>query len=1237
MRMTQSFTQFLRGVAALCGYLLPLSVCAQFAITSGDQLATEPRSVPSPNASSLGLYGQVPVSQFTGVPNISIPLYEVQEGRLNVPISLSYHASGFRPDMHPGWVGVGWNLNAGGIITRTVQGAPDETTWPGNGHTANCTNLGYLYNFTDQYINSSNWEQTSAQLGLIDEGGQSGNYKGFRFDTEPDEFAFNFGEYSGKFYWSTTGNGSSTGKWRVQCNKPVRVSLLNPASPLLDVPFAAPLGTTFDKVQYGVGYPQTLSGFVITTEEGTQYQFGGVTTAIEYELPFFQQNGGVPWQATSWHLTKITSSDGRQINFTYVTETGRIFINQMYFTYTMANINTSSTSSFHPFDPQPPCDGSVGGSPSFQGQLIRPVYLSTITWSNNALTFTSAYTAELAYPLNTYSGEYKKINSNNRVFLPFLEGDINNPADRPYTLYNSSTTSTGAIANLRWRKLTDIQSYCNGQLTQRFNLAYTDNSSQRLVLTQVTEMSQNNSAPSKPPYVFTYNNNNIFSLPYLNFKTDHWGFYNATSSLFRDLPQPDAATSFANYYQARQPSADSTVYLSGVLTKIQYPTGGYTTFNYGQHLYAKQVGIDRSQYPASLSTNVRAGGLRIQKIISSTTSGSPDGPNIGKIYYYDQQYSASTGPSQLSSGILGGQIQYSNPTYTVRASNDGTVNYTETLFSAQSTLPACTIGQGSHIGYSVVTERLSDGSYTTSRFSNFDTGNVDEMPAATLQLSQTPYQPYSSREHERGNLLQESLYTRSDALVKQKTIQYTALNKGNEYARVVRASYFNVCDGSASSVYNGVSFRHYTYAYLPTQVDEITYDTNGSNPITTSKSLSYGLLAPDFNSRLVASEMTTDSKGKSIYTNYLYPFNIIYPAGVNSPTEPTASALLAMTDKNIVGYPVEVRRTTFEAQAGGGIKSQLVEAEAHTFQWGGAGNACIMPFQNYKSVFSQPIDPSTFSSLHYSTTSNSPLIIDARLIPTLTFDTYDAKGNLTGLTAIGARKAAYIWDYAKSLLVAKVTNARPDQIAFTSFESDGPSYNNGTFQSAGPYGWDYDPSLGQTTSAGQPYGLQTSGGVSGTGYYILSGGPSITDINRASLAPGDYELTFWAQGGASNVSVRTDNGSQVLSQTDDYTNPQGYHLLHYLLRVTQGSLASPTGSVAINAYGRLVGVDDVRLYPAGTQMTTYTHSPLIGVTSLSDANSHTVFYEYDGLNRLSIVRDLDGNIIKQYQYHFKNQ
>lgn len=100
--------------------MAPAFICAQ-------QL-----TVHSPTVANLGLYGEIPVSHYTGTPQISIPLYEIRGKQISVPVNLSYHPSGIRPEIHPGPLGLGWSLQAGGVISRTVRGnSPDESEYKG--------------------------------------------------------------------------------------------------------------------------------------------------------------------------------------------------------------------------------------------------------------------------------------------------------------------------------------------------------------------------------------------------------------------------------------------------------------------------------------------------------------------------------------------------------------------------------------------------------------------------------------------------------------------------------------------------------------------------------------------------------------------------------------------------------------------------------------------------------------------------------------------------------------------------------------------------------------------------------------------------------------------------------------------------------------------------------------------------------------------------------------------------
>jgi hypothetical protein len=81
---------------------------------------------PSPEAQSFMRYGEIPVDPSTGVPDIQIPLYQITSGKLSLPVSLTYHASGIRVSDVASVVGLGWRLFAGGVLTKTVVGKPDN-------------------------------------------------------------------------------------------------------------------------------------------------------------------------------------------------------------------------------------------------------------------------------------------------------------------------------------------------------------------------------------------------------------------------------------------------------------------------------------------------------------------------------------------------------------------------------------------------------------------------------------------------------------------------------------------------------------------------------------------------------------------------------------------------------------------------------------------------------------------------------------------------------------------------------------------------------------------------------------------------------------------------------------------------------------------------------------------------------------------------------------------------------
>ncbi|PQJ78764.1 hypothetical protein [Polaribacter porphyrae] len=93
----------------------------------------------SPDITAFQKVNFIPVSNYTGRANISIPIYTISSGQISVPISLSYNTSGVKVADVASSVGLNWSLNAGGVITRIVKGMddfkkPNGGSYPGAPH-----------------------------------------------------------------------------------------------------------------------------------------------------------------------------------------------------------------------------------------------------------------------------------------------------------------------------------------------------------------------------------------------------------------------------------------------------------------------------------------------------------------------------------------------------------------------------------------------------------------------------------------------------------------------------------------------------------------------------------------------------------------------------------------------------------------------------------------------------------------------------------------------------------------------------------------------------------------------------------------------------------------------------------------------------------------------------------------------------------------------------------------------
>jgi len=968
-----------------------------FFLLSKAQIPEAPTNLQSPNAAGLGLFGEIPVSFFTGLPEIAIPLFTAPNNYKGFTIGMSYHADGVRPDQHPGWVGTNWSMMTGGCITRVIKDHDDEFKALNTGIAT-----GFYYNYS--ILNPTNWDSVSNILSIANNKDYSVTYK----DSQPDEFSFYFGDYSGKFYLN------ELGQWTVQCNKPVKVTF---DGNFVDPPNSLILssGTSTSMMNAYLGRTKSFNSFTICTEEGTQYIFGNDTSAIEYSMPFFDQVNST-WVPNAWYLTKIVYANSKYVNFNYQRDNK---VSQMYISNTQLLSQSYTMGNTSPSCYSPPANINDIYD-SYGGELISPVYLTSILSPDFSIQFQRGYTYELRYNDSIYQSNINKLfgiyypnggSVSDRGILPYL-GDLRVQSINDMLHYN-----------LTWCNLNSIKIYdYNQKLMKEFDFHYNNGagatgdprltSTQRLFLLSMDEI--NGSYGVKGTFSFEYDNIDKVP-PYLANRTDHWGFYN---NKYAYLNNPSA------YYSFREP--DSTVMKFGSLNKIIYPTGGSTEFVYEANQYSRQLKIDRWLGDSLIGGNRITGGLRIKKIINDPNNGQNP---VLKEYFYVKDYSA-TNQTGTSSGVLGGQIQYLFKNYQVKNTNIsclcgppsspivyGDLMVNKSIFSTQSVLPACTNSLGSHIGYSEVVEKLSDGSFTRYRYSNFDNGYLDERFDNALQLSITPYQPYNSKLQERGNLLAKEVY---DATGK---CQYKELNNyvktSTPYIRSITGKTVSVCPTLSLYYYEGTANRIYTYSMLLSDKKEITF--NNTDSLVNETSFSY-----DSNYPIMVNQIKKNSHGDTLTTVYTYPFHIAgqYNAPAPGPSSAigsrTISTVLSSNCMNMLTYhfinsPIEI--LTYK-------NKNVIDGKFIFYGKHGANN--YLPDSVYSIETSTPL--STF--YRYSTPTYPQNIIDGRYekSPSESF-MYDSNSNMIQMTNKEGFNTSYLWSYNGLYPIAEIKNATYNQVS----------------------------------------------------------------------------------------------------------------------------------------------------------------------------------------------------------------
>jgi YD repeat-containing protein len=1266
-------------------------------------------SIASPTVASLGKYADIPVGYHTGLPQISIPIYTIKEGPLSLPINLSYHAGGVKVMEPAGWVGTGFTLNAGGVITRTVRGAPDEATNTGIGVYGHFKDYGF-----SNYLTHSGgyWDKSIYGTAPGDAHFASGV-----LDGEPDLFFFNFAGYSGKFYF----NDDRT---------PV---LVNGEDLKIEYYFPRDNGGSYTAIS------SNIQGFRITVPDGTKYYFGMMpgggtdgANPVEMSFPFSpSQSGTTDRTYSSWYLRKIESADGVfTINFTYQSEA------YSYYTISMFPIDGTWMPQFNNFS---------NSEYKLVRNYIDGVRLSQISFSNGTVSFIPAGTPRTDLAGNYSSSGFTDVESANTDAKALAAISINNNngfCKQFNFLYSYFTDDANP---------TSLQGYLANYSIQ------TDKT--RLKLESVTEQSCDGSA-AVTPYRFEYYSN--FLPRRLSFAQDHWGYYNGATT--NNTLIPTYTTNKYDEVAGANRDAKWPEMQHGALTKIIYPTGGSSAFEFESHTtwintkrYASSyfntysigysggnsteaswsnvylggeayhitfsnstcpqgqpnctaglylidannnstriMGVDpgttvtkvitvpvgtytiklvrpvtnvtgngasatfREYAPVYIQKNETVGGLRIKTI--TRNDGGNSAPNVVTSYDYNQS-------SGQSSGML-----YSRPAYVQLLRNDIVAkfgygaqsgNHTDNqtpngcmgpewagnnqkYFKSPCPIFPMSTTQGNHIGYNEVkVTQAGNGSsvyrYYGSNIWDFRTDDVCTRNVNPQEcLSSIPSSPAAppSFEYKRGLLKYEGHFNEAGKILKDVTYYYdfdsTSFSTpcylvknligyvlGNQYVlrgywkskeETVTTEYIPNTAGSITAT-NSTYFES-PWHHMPTRKESVNSKghTIGQKiayaqdfRIAGCDAISTGLA--DYNSACSACDAAAIARTNNCadYTCQYWAWsdnkicwanarkNYITTRRNNYTNSSNAFATCMANAKNSADAslkPILELRDVFDnapVEVTSWNNNKLATASFTHFDYASNPSNKVYPAK----VFTMPVKAAVIN-FSQAAVSNSSVTKDNRY--TQESSAGFNVGNLADLTAKNGINNAWLWDYKNTVPVAKIAGAASNAVAFTSFEADGTG------------NW----SVNNT--------IRNAGGVTGNNCYQLTNGP-VEKLNLNSSI--EYAVSYWASGGSCLVSGTV--GSPVQGKT---LTINGVNWTYYQHRVTGVSGISVSGNGLI---------DELRLYPKGAQMTTYTYQPLVGISSQTDATNRITYYEYDGLGRVVIIRDEDRNILKKFCYSYAGQ
>ncbi|CCB70027.1 Rhs family protein precursor [Flavobacterium branchiophilum FL-15] len=526
--------------------------------------------VKSPEVNKFEQYMNMPVNLVSGTPQVSIPIYTLNYGGMTLPISLEYDASGVKVESIASCVGQNWTLNVGGTVSRIIKGAPDEGN-PYNWQAQSQIDI-------DGYYQDYGLTKLESQLNNYPNNQYDSNQyfnkfiafrkwvndvaNGFK-DSQPDLFYFSTPQGGSKFVF----NDQRQVVYLENTDFQIKENFLNNDFKSWDV--TSPSG-----IKYKFG---------IDNASGYQGQGNNVESSYTlYESPNSLNGGAVNrFIANSWFLSEIKNAlNNNFIKITYINSSYKQIINNQQSMYTENCKNISTSNGF----------GSNFGCNSEQIQYTS--YVETpYSLGNNVSQANMQSTPRISNFVNSKVVNKITAGDTEIIFLYDDRIDLSNDynLESAKKLKEITVTQNGICI----RKFLFDYIHKTSSESESFSSTPIPNESKiRFFLVNFNEINcQNNESKT---YKFIYNE---VELPNrLSYAQDKWGYYNGKVSNRTIFPKYKF---FQNPLYYSNKNVDFNFAQAGSLVRIIYPTKGSVNFEYETHTPNVATDFNYNQTPTS--------------------------------------------------------------------------------------------------------------------------------------------------------------------------------------------------------------------------------------------------------------------------------------------------------------------------------------------------------------------------------------------------------------------------------------------------------------------------------------------------------------------------------------------------------------------------------------------------------------------------------------------------------------